>query len=167
MSLQLINIGSAANDKSGDTLRTAGQKINSNFTELYSGVQVPPATLGTLGTVRPDGSTITISNGVITAITGLFAATTTNLGGVVIPSTVTSGIVNTSGSIRIATASTTQTGGVKVDGTSITISNGIISASNSYTLPRATTSTLGGVKVDGTSITIDNSTGVISSASAY
>ena len=167
MSLQLINIGSAANDKSGDTLRTAGQKINSNFTELYSGVQVPPATLGTLGTVKPDGSTITISNGVITAITGLSAATTVSLGGVVIPATVTSGIVNTAGSIRVATASTTQTGGVKVDGTSITISNGIISASNSYTLPRATTSTLGGVKVDGLTITIDNGTGVISSASAY
>ena len=34
MSLQLINIGSAANDKSGDPLRTAGQKINSNFTSV-------------------------------------------------------------------------------------------------------------------------------------
>ena len=167
MSLQLINIGSAANDKSGDTLRTAGQKINSNFTELYSGVQVPPATLGTLGTVRPDGTTVTINNGIITAVTGVSAATTTNLGVVSIPAVATSGIVNTSGSIVLATASTTQLGGVKVDGSTIQISNGIISASNSYTLPKATTSTLGGIKVDGTSIGIDNTTGIISIISAY
>jgi len=167
MSLQLINIGSTANDKSGDTLRTAGQKINSNFTELYAGVQVPPATLATLGTVRPDGTTVTINNGIITAVTGVSAASTTTLGVVLIPATATSGIVNTSGSIVLATASTTQLGGVKIDGSTIQISNGIISANNSYTLPRATTSTLGGVKVDGTTIGINNTTGVISAISSY
>lgn len=32
---QTINIGSTANDGTGDTLRTAGGKMNSNFTELY------------------------------------------------------------------------------------------------------------------------------------
>lgn len=32
---QMINIGSSANDGTGDTLRTAGGKMNSNFTELY------------------------------------------------------------------------------------------------------------------------------------
>ena len=31
-----INIGSSANDKSGDPLRTAFGKINDNFTELYA-----------------------------------------------------------------------------------------------------------------------------------
>ena len=36
MSKLNINIGSKANDKSGDTLRTAFDKINRNFTELYS-----------------------------------------------------------------------------------------------------------------------------------
>src|SRR5688572_11111822 len=30
-----INIGSAANDGTGDPLRTAGQKINANFDDLY------------------------------------------------------------------------------------------------------------------------------------
>lgn len=35
MSKQTINLGSTANDGTGDTLRTAGQKINSNFTEVY------------------------------------------------------------------------------------------------------------------------------------
>ena len=35
MAKQIINTGVAANDKSGDPLRTAAQKINSNFGELY------------------------------------------------------------------------------------------------------------------------------------
>ena len=36
MALQTIGIGSAANDGTGDTLRSAGTKINANFTELYA-----------------------------------------------------------------------------------------------------------------------------------
>jgi hypothetical protein len=35
MAKQVINVGSIANDGTGDTLRTGAQKINSNFTELY------------------------------------------------------------------------------------------------------------------------------------
>ena len=35
MARQSINIGSAANDGTGDPLRTAFDKINDNFTELY------------------------------------------------------------------------------------------------------------------------------------
>ena len=36
MTQQTINIGNAANDRSGDPLRTAFTKINSNFTDLYT-----------------------------------------------------------------------------------------------------------------------------------
>ena len=36
MTQQVINIGAAANDGTGDPLRTSFNKINSNFTELYS-----------------------------------------------------------------------------------------------------------------------------------
>lgn len=35
MTQQTINTGSAANDGTGDTLRTAATKINANFTDLY------------------------------------------------------------------------------------------------------------------------------------
>ena len=35
MTRQNINIGSSANDGTGDTLRTAGYKINQNFVEIY------------------------------------------------------------------------------------------------------------------------------------
>ena len=119
----------------------------------------------------------------------LSAATTTTLGGVIIPAVGTSGITNTSGTIGIATATSSQLGGVKVDnttitisggvisvpvastsiagvvkvdGSSITINNGIISGAVTYTLPTASTSTLGGVKIDGSTITINN--GVITAA---
>lgn len=36
MALQPINLGTTANDGTGDDQRTAGQKINDNFTELYA-----------------------------------------------------------------------------------------------------------------------------------
>ena len=36
MSRQNVNIGAIANDTTGDTLRQAGNKINSNFAELYT-----------------------------------------------------------------------------------------------------------------------------------
>ena len=35
MAQQTINIGSSANDGTGDPLRTAFDKINDNFSELY------------------------------------------------------------------------------------------------------------------------------------
>lgn len=38
MAQQTINIGAAPNDGTGDPLRTAGDKINDNFTELYSSI---------------------------------------------------------------------------------------------------------------------------------
>jgi hypothetical protein len=38
MSRELINVGSEANDGTGETLRSAGQKINANFAEVYDGI---------------------------------------------------------------------------------------------------------------------------------
>ena len=36
MAQQTIALGTAANDGTGDDLRTAGGKINANFTEVYT-----------------------------------------------------------------------------------------------------------------------------------
>ena len=36
MARQTVNTGSAANDNTGDTMRTAGTKINANFSEIYT-----------------------------------------------------------------------------------------------------------------------------------
>ena len=112
---------------------------------------LPIATTSALGGVKVDGTTILInpSTGVISGANQytLPSATTTVKGGVIIPAVATSGITNTSGTIGLATASTTQLGGVKVDGSTITITNGVISGAQLYTLPAATTTVLGGVTV--------------------
>jgi len=51
MAIEIINVGSAPNDGTGDPLRTAYIKCNNNFGELYSRAQVsPPTTLvGSIG----------------------------------------------------------------------------------------------------------------------
>lgn len=53
MTQQIINVGSAPNDGLGDPIRTAYQKCNANFGELYSRLQVTPPTdsVGTVGDV--------------------------------------------------------------------------------------------------------------------
>ena len=133
--------------------------------ELMSYVDgaLPVASTSLAGVVKVDGSTITITGGVISAASG---------GGYTLP-----------------TASTSVLGGVKIDGSSVTISSGVLSsavpsvagrtgaitlshgditdwstatAGFTYTLPTASTTTLGGVKVDGSTITI--ASGVISAA---
>ena len=74
MTQQIINIGNSANDGSGDSLRDGASKINDNFTELYTKVNsttnyvLPTASTAVLGGVKVDGSTIAITNGVISTV---------------------------------------------------------------------------------------------------
>lgn len=63
MAQQTIDIGSAANDGTGDPLRTAFDKANDNFTELYDafstiGTSVPASAsaTGSAGQVAYDGA---------------------------------------------------------------------------------------------------------------
>lgn len=56
MTKQVINIGQSANDKSGDPLRTAFNKINQNFTELYSLPTLPSQTGHTNQYLKTDGA---------------------------------------------------------------------------------------------------------------
>lgn len=55
MAQQTLNLGATSNDGTGDQLRTAGQKINDNFTELYEG-QLFQITADTTFYVRTDGN---------------------------------------------------------------------------------------------------------------
>lgn len=48
MPQQTINVGTSANDGTGDTLRAGGQKINANFTELYAADVTHSADIATL-----------------------------------------------------------------------------------------------------------------------
>lgn len=57
MARQIVNIGSAANDGSGDTLRQAGSKINANFNELYTLLGGDSATAGVTTQVTDSGVT--------------------------------------------------------------------------------------------------------------
>jgi hypothetical protein len=68
MAQQTVDIGSAPNDGTGDTLRDAGDKINDNFTELYGQVaalggaklpvRVATTANGTLASAFENGDTV-------------------------------------------------------------------------------------------------------------
>jgi hypothetical protein len=68
MAKQTINIGTVANDKTGDQLRTAFTKTNENFTEVYgyplssisSGTPASSTATGTKGEVKYDASYVYI-----------------------------------------------------------------------------------------------------------
>jgi hypothetical protein len=89
-SLTAVNTIATKNDLSGLT--------------VSSGYTLPTASTSVLGGVKIDGTTITISSGVISAVS--------------------------SSSYSLPTASTSVLGGVKVDGTTISISSGVISAAS-------------------------------------
>lgn len=58
MTKQVINVGTTANDKKGDSLRAAFQKVNANFTELYNRAENTDSQTLTLV-----GDTLSISGG--------------------------------------------------------------------------------------------------------
>ena len=65
MAKQTINIGSAANDGTGDTLRGGADKINDNTNELYT-LLGDGSTLSISGDVTMSAGEITIENDAIT-----------------------------------------------------------------------------------------------------
>jgi hypothetical protein len=103
----------------GQTSLTAGSSTATLNIAAGAGISV---------TTNAGTGTLTITG---TSSYTLPATTTTTLGGVIIPAVATSGITNTSGTIGLATASSTQIGGVRVDNTTIGISTGIISVTQS------------------------------------
>lgn len=60
MSQLIINVGLAPNDGTGDPLRTAFQKTNSNFTELYGAIDPSSGNVTIGGNLTVDG-VVTIS----------------------------------------------------------------------------------------------------------
>jgi hypothetical protein len=92
MSQKIINVGTLANDGTGDSLRSGAAKINDNFSELYG----------------------------LTALSVYTTTAYTN------PSWITS--LDYSKLTSVPTASTSVSGLIKIDGTSIAITSGIIRA---------------------------------------
>lgn len=122
---------------------------------------VSAATASTLGTVRPDGTSIVVdSDGTIHTGTlyVLPPASPTRLGGVRPDGTTIT--VEQDGTIhgteQTPIATTGRAGKVRPDGTTITVDqDGTIRGATTYVLPVATTAVLGGVRPDGTTITVD------------
>jgi hypothetical protein len=63
MTQQIINIGTTANDKHGDPIRTAFTKVNQNFTELYSAIIIPSQTNQSGKYLKTNGTSLTWSDG--------------------------------------------------------------------------------------------------------
>ena len=71
MAQQLINTGTVANDGTGQTLRTAFDKVNSNFTDLYNNNLVTSGIL-----VLP--TLTTTERNALTAVNGMLIYNTTD-----------------------------------------------------------------------------------------
>ena len=85
MAKQVINIGSVANDGTGDPLRTAFDKVNDNFTELYNddAGDVNSVSAGTGISVDQTTGAVTVTNSAPNAthtgeVTGATALTIAN-----------------------------------------------------------------------------------------
>jgi len=64
MAKQSVGIGSAANDGTGDPLRTAFDKINDNTDELYT-LLGDGTTLSISGDISVSGGAVTLANGAV------------------------------------------------------------------------------------------------------
>ena len=85
MSKQTINVGTTANDKKGDSLRAAFQKVNANFTELYVALGLDSDGLN-LGAFQFVGSTIsTTDSSSITIAQAVTVNSNLNVGGDLLP----------------------------------------------------------------------------------
>ena len=97
MAKQNINVGTAANDKKGDSLRAAFVKVNANFTELYTELGLINDVTLSLGAFEFAGSTISTTDS--TAIVIDQAATITSnlsVGGDILPQTANGGDLGSS-----------------------------------------------------------------------
>jgi len=95
MAKQSINVGASANDKKGDSLRAAFQKVNANFTELYEAVGLSDTGQDTALTFL--GSTISTDDS--SSITVDRATTVTSnltVGGDILPQTANGGDLGSS-----------------------------------------------------------------------
>jgi hypothetical protein len=60
MAKQVINVGTTSNDRTGDSIRSAFTKVNSNFTELYNAIFNEPSVRDIVGSIFADDSTLLV-----------------------------------------------------------------------------------------------------------
>lgn len=149
MAKQVINVGLVINDGTGDAIRTGAQKINDNFTELYTLLG------GTNGAPLEIVSKITAGNGVVVSssygevLVSAKTASSLDAGVVKIGSgvSINNGVLSAQ-VYSLPRANTNILGGIKVGEGLNVESDGTLNANpGAYTLPIATAQVLGGVKV--------------------
>lgn len=92
MSKQTINVGTTANDKKGDSLRLAFQKVNANFTELYTALGLNSDGTLNLGAFEFSGSTMsTTDSTTITIDQAVTVSSDLTVGGDILPSVANGG----------------------------------------------------------------------------
>ena len=97
MAKQVINVGTAANDKKGDSLRAAFQKVNTNFTELYTALGINADVDLNLGAFEFTGSTISTTDSSAIVIDQATTITSNlSVGGDLLPQTALGGDLGSS-----------------------------------------------------------------------
>ena len=125
--------------------------------------RLPIATTGAIGGVKIDGTSITITDGVISAVAAVGAAAAGQLTGATLAANVTNSSLTSVGQLTNLTVTNPITGSVTGSAGSVNAGN-IVGTVPSANLPKATAGALGAVRVDGTTITVDAATGIISSS---
>jgi hypothetical protein len=87
MAKQNINVGTTANDKKGDSLRAAFQKVNANFTELYTALGLNADTTLNLGAFEFNGSVMSTTDSTAIVIDqSVTVSSDLTVGGDIVPS---------------------------------------------------------------------------------
>ena len=150
MTRQNINIGSSANDGTGDTLRAAGTKINANFQEVYTHLGGNSDNLTTQISLKDSGGVGTI----------IFEGTSTDSHETKLIATDptadrTIAFPNAGGNVVIDTATQTLTNKTL---TAPDINSGTIDGT---VIGGSTAAAITGTAISGTSLTITGSTGTV------
>jgi len=97
MAKQNINVGTTANDKKGDSLRAAFQKVNANFTELYTVLGINADVDLNLGAFEFAGSVMSTTDSTAIVIDQATTVTSNlNVGGDILPQTANGGDLGSS-----------------------------------------------------------------------
>jgi hypothetical protein len=97
MAKQNINVGTTANDKKGDSLRAAFQKVNANFTELYTALGINADVNLNIGAFEFTGSTISTTDSTPVVIDQATTITSNlTVGGDMLPSVANGGDLGSS-----------------------------------------------------------------------